>query len=205
MRLYEENGRHIGWFDRDTALRVTKNLFSVVYALACSKIKPDNSILPCFFEDSFYFGKSHGASFDKKNRSYPGVVQTNPHGRLKAHNAQLYNPNTEDDKYRLFHDKYQLFENNDPDLRNNNLCIWYSLSIPRVDMSEIEIPVFLDSVEKDYCFLYTKTFKRTPLINLDQKSATEIKKTPGLKSRRVPNTLSYNVMNGSTLSDFLVA
>ena len=198
MRLYEENGRHIGWFDKDAALRMTKNLFSVVYALACTKNKPDNSILPCFFEDTFYFGKSHGASFDKKNRSYPGVIQTNPHGRLKAHNAQLYNPNTEDDKY-------QLFENKDPDLRNNNLCIWYSLSIPRADMSDIEIPVFLDVVEKEYSFLYTKTFKRTPLINLDQKSETEIKKTPGLekKDRRVPNTLSHAVMNGNTLSEFL--
>jgi hypothetical protein len=206
MHLYSENGRHIGWFDKNSVIQATKGLPNVIYGLACSKEKPDNSVLPCFYEDTFYIGMSGGMHYDKKNRKYPGSIQMNSTKRMFQHNKHLYNPRTKDKKYRLFHEKYALFHNDDPDLMNSELRVWYSLSIPNKDMNEILTKAFMHMVEDEYIYFYIKTFGNVPVMNLDHKSSSEkIQNKSNRVDRRVPNTLSHDVMKGNTLSEFLVA
>jgi hypothetical protein len=122
------------------------------------------------------------------------------------HNKHLYNPKTKDKKYRLFHEKYALFHNDDPDFPNTDLKVWYSLSIPNKDMNEILTKAFMHMVEDEYIYFYIKTFGNVPVMNLDHKSSSEnIKDKSNRVDRRVPNTLSHDVMKGNTLSEFLVA
>ena len=206
MHLYTENGRHHGWFDKDSAIQVTKGLRDVIYGLACSDKKPDNIILPCFFENTFYIGMSGGMYHDKKNKMYPGGIQMNATKRLLSHNKHLYNPKTPIEKYQLFHKQYNLFEKGDPDLRNHDLQIWYSISTPDKEANDIMSKSFLHLVEDEFIYFYAKKFGYHPIMNLDHKSnSPRIKNKQNSNSKRVNGSLSQRVMEGNTLCDFFVA
>jgi hypothetical protein len=206
VHLYSENGSHLGWFDKDTAIRVTKGLEHVVYAMACCEEKPDNKILPCFVKGTVYIGMSTGKQFDKKNKKYPGSVQMNSTKRMFKHNEHMYNPKTMDKKYRLFHETYELFHDRNPDLPNPNLKIWYSFSIPNKDMKEILMKSFLHMVEDEFIYFYIKEFDMVPIMNLDHKLATDFElNNTNFVDRRIPNTISHAVMRGNRLTEFIAA
>lgn len=198
MAWYETDSIHLGWFDKDTALQVAKNHRYAVYALACSVNKPDNSIPPCHFEDTFYVGQSTGLQFDKKRKNRPGYIFTNLTKRLIQHNTRLYDPTTKEKKYKLFHDRYNMVE-------NRELRIWYSLTIPK-PMPDIQIKSYILTQESEYVLLYTRKFERTVLSNLDHKTDSETIQTIEDKNvKRKKNTLSGKVMTGNNLISHFVA
>lgn len=198
-RINPKRGKHIGWFDKDSAIRLTKGTAHVCYALACSEKKPNNRYLPSEVEDTFYIGKSSGMRYDIKTKGKLGYIMMNPNKRLLDHNTKLYNPNTEDKKYRLFHDKYQMHI-------NKELRIWYSITVPNPDMSELHCLSYIPFQEAEYILDYVENFDHDPLMNLDRKSDSPfILDEVDKNNRRVEGSLSSTVMEGNTLRSFFVA
>lgn len=196
MAWFETDSIHLGWFDRDAVLQICKNHRYAVYGLACSVNKPDNSIPPCYFEDTFYIGQSTGLQFDKKTKTRPGYIFTNLTKRIIQHNVKLYNSNTQEKKYKLFHDRYNMKD-------NRELRIWYSLTVPK-KMPDVEIKPYILTQESEYILLYSRKFERSVLSNLDHKTDSEsIKVITDKNVKREKGTLSERVMTGNNLIGFL--
>ena len=56
MYLYNENGKHLGWFTWKDAYEASKNIDFAVYSFAFMDKIPKNNVLPFQLEDTFYIG-----------------------------------------------------------------------------------------------------------------------------------------------------
>ena len=188
MYLHNENGKHLGWFNWNKALELSKSVEYAVYALAFSDKKPDDSLLPCHFKDTVYIGIAGGKCFDKKNRSATGgSIQTYLTKRLISHNASIKNyQNSKEKKYKLFNEIHV------PTL-NRMKSMYYSISVPPKDMNTNLVRSFIALCESEYIWTYAKKFDDVPLMNVAHREDTN----------RIVGSISHGIMTGRNLVDFI--
>lgn len=183
MYLYNENGKHLGWFTWKDAYEVSKSIDFAVYSFAFYEHMPKNNILPFQLEDTFYIGMSCGRYFDKKNRTPTGgLYVTYLQKRLLIHNKYLSKPTSSSKKSKMFYEHYN------PTLQPEKQR-FVSISIPDENMDEYAIRAFISLVESEHVFLYTKQFGQPPLLNLDEQ----------YKPNRKKDSISNRVMSSPSL------
>jgi len=184
MYLYNENGKHLGWFTWKDAYEVSKNIDFAVYSFAFVDKMPKNNVLPFQLEDTFYIGMSCGRYFDKKNRTATGgTYVTYLQKRLLIHNKYLSKPTPTSKKSKMF------FEHYNPLLQPQKQR-FVSISIPDENMNDYSIRAFISLVESEHVFLYTKQFGQPPLLNLDEQ----------YKPNRKKDSISNRVMSSPSLA-----
>jgi hypothetical protein len=184
MYLYNENGKHLGWFTWKDAYEVSKNIDFAVYSFAFVDKMPKNNVLPFQLEDTFYIGMSCGRYFDKKNRTPKGgTYVTYLQKRLLIHNKYLSKPTPTSKKSKMF------FEHYNPLLQPQKQR-FVSISIPDENMDDYSIRAFISLVESEHVFLYTKQFGQPPLLNLDEQ----------YKPNRKKDSISNRVMSSPSLA-----
>jgi hypothetical protein len=183
MYLYNENGKHLGWFTWKDAFEISKSIDFSVYSFAFLEKMPKNTTLPFQIEETFYIGMTCGKYFDKKNRSAKGgSLQTYLQKRLLTHNIYLSNKKEKNKKSTMF------FEHYNPILQPNKQR-FVSISVPDENMNEDQIRAFISLVESEHTFLYTKQFSQPPLLNLNER----------YKPNRKKDSISNRVMNSPSL------
>ena len=184
MYLYNENGKHLGWFTWKDAYEVSKNIDFAVYSFAFMNKIPKNNVLPFQLEDTFYVGMSCGRYFDKKNRTPTGgTYATYLQKRLLIHNSYLSKPKATSKKSKMF------FEHYNPLLQPEKQR-FVSISVPDEKMNDYAIRAFVSLVESEHVYLYTKQFGQPPLLNLDEQ----------YKPNRKKNSISNRVMSSPSLA-----
>jgi hypothetical protein len=184
MYLYNENGKHLGWFTWKDAYEVSKNIDFAVYSFTFVDKMPKNNVLPFQLEDTFYIGMSCGRYFDKKNRTPKGgTYVTYLQKRLLIHNKYLSKPTPTSKKSKMF------FEHYNPLLQPQKQR-FVSISIPDENMDDYSIRAFISLVESEHVFLYTKQFGQPPLLNLDEQ----------YKPNRKKDSISNRVMSSPSLA-----
>ena len=187
MYLYNDNGKHLGWFTWKDAYEISKSIDFAVYSFAFYETIPKNNVLPFQLEDTFYIGMSCGKYFDKKNRTPTGgQLTTYLQKRLLIHNKYLSKPTPKSKKSKMFFEAYN------PILQPSKQR-YVSISVPDVDMDSRIVRSFISLVESEHIYLYTKKFGQPPLLNLDEQ----------YKPNRLKNSISNRVMSSPNLIELM--
>jgi hypothetical protein len=170
--MYTLENMTLKWFsNKDVLYKITKNIPSAVYCFAMAETMPPDTILPFMMEELVYVGMSGGLkndyTGDKKNKNSNKITLTTAvHQRLKTHMRLLENRNNiighaEEKKYALFHDCY-------PILTRQNKKLYIGLMVPQSHIPRDNMRNVLSLVESEQIYLYSKLYKKLPLMNLSE-------------------------------------
>jgi hypothetical protein len=197
--MYTLENVTIKWFsNKDTLYKITPNIPSAVYCFVMTEEKPSDEILPFMVEGLIYVGMSGGLkddfTGDKKNKNSSKVrLTTAVHQRMKQHLRLLENRSNiighaEQKKYELFHDNYPVLTKGDKNL-------YIGLMVPQSHIPRDNMRNVLSLVESEQIYLYSKLYKKLPLMNLSESNCNgdNRKKSDSYSQQEILRITSQNL------------